>query len=69
MAAQDVQAILQELAAISTNMNTVLSRIEDHEIRLRQIEGKGGKRWELVVGQVVNFIVAAGMGLLLGKLI
>lgn len=69
MATQDVQDILQELAAISTNMKTVLSRIEDHENRLRLIEGKGGKRWELVIGQVVNFIVAAGMGLLLGKLI
>ena len=68
MAEQAVQAIMQELARINTKLDIALERIEDHETRLRCVEGKGGKRWDAVVVQIINVAVAAGLGLMLGKL-
>lgn len=68
MAEQAVQAIMQELARINTKLDIALERIEDHETRLRCVEEKGGKRWDAVVGQIINVAVAAGLGLMLGKL-
>ena len=54
------------LTRIEMKLDDVLKKSDDHEKRLRVIEGKGGKTWDTVVGQVVSLIVAALMGWLIG---
>lgn len=57
------------IARIETKLDAALSDMRDHEKRLRSLEGKGGKRWESLVGQVITLVVAAACGVLLGKII
>ena len=68
MAENQVQEILLKLERIEQKLNTALVDIDDHEERLRTLEGKGGKRWEALVEQVIMLIVAAAVGWLLGQI-
>ena len=68
MAENQVQEILLKLERIEQKLNTALVDIDDHEERLRSLEGKGGKRWEALVAQILSLLVAAGVGLLIGSL-
>lgn len=63
-----VQEMFQALARIETNLDVALKRLEDHEERLRALEGRSGKRWEALVAQIISLLVAGGLGVLLGKL-
>jgi hypothetical protein len=63
-----LQEVLQTLARIDTKLDTALAQICDHEERLRALEGRSGRRWEALVGQILSLLVAAGIGLLLGRL-
>ncbi len=68
MAENQVQEILLKLERIEQKLNTALVDIDDHEERLRSLEGKGGKRWEALVGQVIMLVAAAAVGWLLGQI-
>ena len=68
MAENQVQEILLKLERIEQKLNTALVDIDDHEERLRSLEGKGGKRWEALVGQVIMLVVATAVGWLLGQI-
>ncbi|MEA5059826.1 MAG: hypothetical protein VB049_07285 [Candidatus Pelethousia sp.] len=57
-----VNLILIELKGIQTSLETALGEIGDHEDRLRELEHKGGKRWESLVGQVITLLVAGFAG-------
>lgn len=63
-----VQELIQALARIDTKLDMALERLEDHEERLRALEGRSGKRWEALVAQIISLLVAGGLGVLLGKL-
>lgn len=63
---RDVEGIL---ARIETKLDTALTNINDHEKRLRSLEGKNGKRWDGMVTQIITLIIAAVFGLLIGKYI
>ena len=56
------------LARIETKLDVALEDISDHEKRLRCLEGKGGKRWDALVGQIIGLIAAGAVGWLLGQL-
>jgi septal ring factor EnvC (AmiA/AmiB activator) len=56
------------LARIETKLDASLKNIDDHEARLRALEGKGGKRWETLVGQIIGLAAAGFIGWLLGTL-
>ena len=57
------------LARIETKLDVALEKSEDHEIRLRAVEAKSGKRWDNLVGQIITLLVAAVFGALAGKLL
>lgn len=63
-----MRMIEKTLAEIVTKLDAALRGIDDHEVRLRALECKPGKRWEDAVTQIITLLVAAGAGLLLGKL-
>lgn len=69
MAQDDVQQILIELSEIKTLVQRTNTDVEDHEARLRSLEGKSGRKWEGMVTQLITLIVAAVFGLLIGKYI
>ena len=55
------------LARIETKLDTALTNINDHECRLRSLEGKGGKRWDGLMTQIIGLVIAAIFGLIAGK--
>lgn len=63
-----IQEVLETLARIDTKLDTALSKLEDHEVRLRALEGHGGRRYEALLGQVLYLLLAAGAGLFFGRL-
>jgi len=56
------------LERIETKLDAALTDISDHEKRLRSLEGKGGKRWDALITQVIGLIAAGAVGWLLGQL-
>lgn len=55
------------LARIETKLDTALTNINDHECRLRSLEGTGGKRWDGLMTQIIGLVIAAIFGLIAGK--
>jgi hypothetical protein len=43
--------------------------LDDHEGRIRGIESKPGKRWDSIVNQIIQLILAAGIGGFIGKMV
>ena len=68
MAESQVQEILLKLERIEQKLTTALADIDDHEERLRTLEGKGGKHWETLVGQMIAVLAAAFSGWLLAQM-
>ena len=68
MAENDVQAILTELAGIRAKLDNALKQQDDHEVRLRCLEHKSGKRWEALVGQIIGLVAAGAVGWFLGQI-
>lgn len=52
-------------ATIATDMATVKKTVDRLDARLECIEHKPGKRWEAVIGQVIQILVATAVGYLL----
>ena len=55
------------LARIETKLDVALGDIDDHEDRLRDLECKGGKKWDGLISQIIALAVAAIFGALAGK--
>lgn len=55
------------IARMETKLDSILENQQDHEERLRLLEGKSGRRWEAMVGQAISVAAAAACGMLLGK--
>ncbi|HOR12830.1 MAG TPA: hypothetical protein PKX46_02800 [Clostridia bacterium] len=64
-----LQEVLQTLARIDTKLDAALSQLVDHEARLRVLEGHGGRRYEALIGQILYLLLAAGAGLVLGRVL
>lgn len=57
------------LARIETKPDTSLKDVCDDEKRIRYLEGKNGKRWESLVGQLVALVAAGFVGWFIGQVI
>lgn len=56
------------LTRIETKLDVAIGRVEDHEIRLRSLESRSGKRWENLVSELLRLTLAAGTGFLLAQI-
>lgn len=58
----------ETLTRIETKLDMAIERLDDHEARLRTLEGRSGKRWESLVGELIKLILAALGGFLLAQI-
>ena len=68
MAERTVSEILEALARIETDVKTIAQNGADHEMRLRTLEQKGGKRLETATLAVISALAAGIVGVAIGKL-
>ena len=64
MPENDMHEVLERLARIETKLDA----LDDHEKRLRELEGKSGKKWDSVTISVITAIVVGVVGFIIGKL-
>ena len=64
MPENDMHEVLERLARIETKLDA----LDDHEKRLRDLEGKSGKKWDSVTISVITSIVVGVVGFIIGKL-
>ncbi|TCX51916.1 MULTISPECIES: hypothetical protein [unclassified Dehalobacter] len=65
----DIKDVQEAIVRLTTLMEKYGEKSGDHEDRIRTIESKPAKRWESVVGQIIQLLVAAGIGGVIGKLV
>jgi len=60
---EDKQTQISELVAsvkvLAANVENIAKEINEQGIRLKEIEGKPGKRWEQLVGYILSAVVTA----------
>ena len=56
------------VARIETKIDAQAKTINDHETRLRDLEGKSGKRWDAVTISVITAVLVGIVGFAIGKL-
>ena len=56
------------VARIETKIDAQAKTINDHETRLRDLEGKSGKRWDAVTISVITAALVGIAGFVIGKL-
>lgn len=61
----DMHEILERL----TRIETKLDALDDHEQRLRELEGKSGKRWDSLALAAITAVVVGVIGFAIGKLL
>jgi hypothetical protein len=61
----DMHEILERL----TRIETKLDALDDHEARLRELEGKSGKKWDSITLSVITSIIVGIVGFCIGKLL
>lgn len=64
MPENDMHEVLERLARIETKLDA----LDDHEKRLRDLEGKSGKKWDSVTISVITSIAVGVVGFIIGKL-
>lgn len=60
---EEKQSAISELVVsvkvLATNVENIAKEINEQGIRLKEIEGKPGKRWEQLVGYILSAVVTA----------
>lgn len=57
------------VARIETKIDTQGETLGDHEARIRELEGKSGKKWDAVVAAVISAVIVGIVGFAIGKLL
>ena len=63
----EIMEIKTTLARIESKLDNIKNQTSDHELRLRTLESRNGKRWEAAVSQIVTLVIAA-VGYFLGNM-
>jgi hypothetical protein len=68
---EDKQAQISELVTsvkvLAANVENIAKEINEQGIRLKEIEGKPGKRWEQLLGYVISALVTAAIAYFLTR--
>ena len=63
------EQIIDELKTVSVKMGTLIEqhnhKLEDHDERIVKLEIKPAKRWDSVVGKIIEYAISFGFGALL----
>lgn len=60
--------LMNDITSRLVRIESKLDAINDHETRLRELEGKAGKRWDAVTMSIISAIFVGVVGFVLGKL-
>ena len=60
--------VLEKLIRIEAKIDVYKSQLDDHEARIRELEGKSGKKWDAISLSVVTAILVGIVGYTIGKL-
>ena len=68
---EDKQGQISDLVAsvkvLAANVENIAKEINEQGIRLKEIEGKPGKRWEQLLGYVISAMVTAAIAYFLTR--
>lgn len=68
---EDKQTQISELVAsvkvLAANVESIAKEINEQGLRLKEIEGKPGKRWEQLLGYVISALVTAAIAYFLTR--
>lgn len=59
-----MDVMTEMLTRIETKLDVAIGQLNDHEARLRHLEGKAGRRWEGLLTDVIKLTLAAVLGFL-----
>lgn len=57
------------VARIETMLESQAVTVKDHETRIRELEGKSGKKWDAVTLAVITAVLVGIVGFAIGKLL
>ncbi len=60
--------VLEKLIRIEAKIDVYKSQLDDHEARIRELEGKSGKKWDAISLSVATAILVGIVGYTIGKL-
>ena len=63
-----LQEILTKLTKIETILDSVKPQLDDHEARIRELEGKSGKKWDAVSLAIITGVLVGIAGYVIGKM-
>lgn len=63
-----MNAVLEKLTRIETKIDVYKSQLDDHEARIRELEGKSGKKYDAVSIAIVTAVFVGIVGYVIGKL-
>lgn len=61
--------IKMTVARIETKIDAQGDTLSDHEARIRELEGKSGKKWDTVIGAIISAVIVGVIGYAIGKLL
>jgi len=64
-----MREIEKSLGRMEEKLDATLDGLKDHETRLRALEGKDGRRWDALVGQIIGLVAAGVVGYFIGQII
>lgn len=63
-----MSVVLEKLTRIETKIDVYKSHLDDHEARIRELEGKSGKKYDAVSLAIVTAVFVGIVGYVIGKL-
>lgn len=63
-----MNAVLEKLTRIETKIDVYKSQLDDHEARIRELEGKSGKKYDAVSLAIITAVFVGIVGFVIGKL-
>lgn len=60
--------VLTRLTRIETKIDSYKPQLDDHEARIRELEGKSGKKWDAITISIITSILVGIVGFAIGKL-
>ena len=62
-----ISELVVSVRVLATNVENIAKEINEQGLRLKEIEGKPGKRWEQLAGYVISALVTAAIAYFLTK--
>jgi Protein of unknown function (DUF1267). len=60
--------VLTRLTRIETKIDSYKPQLDDHEARIRELEGKSGKKWDAITISIITAILVGIVGFAIGKI-